>query len=355
MLENIKIEGYKSIKSLDLYLKPVNILIGANGVGKSNFVSFFKLINYIYEQRLQEFSLRSGVDNLLRYGRKHTDLIDGFLSFGDNAYKFSLAPSDNDSLFLTTEDSIYYPNKNNTSFWVNNVKESVIKTSDRRRDAYLRGHLNSYKIYHFHDTSIGAPLRTPSKLDDNRFLRENGGNLAAYLYYLQKKTPKNFHRIEKTINSIAPFFDKFNLEPDRLDESRIKLVWHENGKEDTYFDASHLSDGSLRFIALTTLLLQPELPNTIIIDEPELGLHPVAINKLSGLIKSAAQQGCQIIVSTQSVNLLNNFQAEDIITVDKEDEQSSFQRLNSDDLHKWLSDYTLGELWTKSVIKGQPL
>jgi predicted ATPase len=354
MLERIKITGYKSIRELELELKPINILIGANGVGKSNFISFFKLVNNIYEQRLQQFSLKSGVDNLLHYGRKKTPKIEGYLGFGNNAYSFRLEPNDHGGLFIGEEESIYYPASNNVSFWQNNIAESHIKNSDRTRDRYLRPLLESYKIYHFHDTSITAPLRTPSNINDNRLLKEDGDNLAAYLYLLSQKSPKSFRRIEKTIQSIAPFFERFNLEPDRLDESRIKLVWSDNQNSDAYFDATHLSDGSIRFIALTTLLLQPELPSTIIIDEPELGLHPVAINKLAGLIKSAAEKGCQIIVSTQSVNLLNNFSSNDIITVDKDGNQSRFSRLNGDRLKDWLDDYSLGELWTKNVINGQP-
>lgn len=355
MLENIKIEGYKSIKKLDLELRPINILIGANGVGKSNFISFFKLVNNIYEQRLKQYSLKSGADNVLYFGRKQTNKVNGYLDFGNNAYSFTLEPNDDGGLFISEENSIYHPAKNNTSFWSQNIQESAIKYSSSIRDRYLREHLETYKIYHFHDTSISAPLRTPAKIDDNRLLKEDGDNLAAYLYLLQQKFPKNFKRIEKTIQSIAPFFERFNLEPDRLDESRIKLVWSEKNHSDTYFDATHLSDGSIRFIALTTLLLQPNLPKVIIIDEPELGLHPVAINKLSGLIKSASQKDCQIIVSTQSVNLLNNFEADTIITVDKEGDQSSFSRLEPNTLKEWLTDYSLGELWTKSIINGQPL
>lgn len=355
MLNYITIEGYKSIRKLKLKLNPINILIGSNGVGKSNFISFFKLVNNIYEQRLQQYSLKSGADNLLHYGRKQTHEIKGYLDFGNNAYRFELQPNDSGGLFIAKENSIYHQALNNPAFWNTNIQESQIKKSSIKRDFYLRKHLESYKIYHFHDTSSAAPLRTPAKTSDNRLLKEDGDNLAAYLYLLQEKFSKSFKRIEKTIQSIAPFFERFNLEPDRLDESRIKLEWNEVEHPDTYFDASHLSDGSLRFIALTTLLLQPNLPKVIIIDEPELGLHPVAINKLAGLIKSASQKDCQIIVSTQSVNLLNNFEPEDIITVDKADHQSSFSRLDSSNLKKWLEDYSLGELWTKSVIKGQPL
>jgi predicted ATPase len=354
MLDRIKIQGFKSIRDLDLELKDINLIVGANGAGKSNLISFFKLVNNIYEQRLQEFSLRSGVDNLLHFGRRVTDEINGHLKFGANAYSFQLLPNDNGGLFIGEEKSIYLPAINNTSFYSSNRQESGIIDSETTRDRFLRHHLESYKIYHFHDTSGSAPLRTPAQIDDNRVLKEDGDNLAAYLYLLNQKWPKSFKRIENTFQSIAPFFEKFNLEPNRLDSTRINLVWNEKNHPEAYFDERHLSDGSLRFIALTTLLLQPELPSIIIIDEPELGLHPVAISKLAGLMKSAAQKGCQIIVSTQSVGLLNNFQPEHIVTADKKNGQSSFARLVTKDLGHWLEDYTIGELWTKSVINGQP-
>lgn len=355
MLQKIKIEGFKSIKKLDLKLSPINILIGSNGVGKSNFISFFKLVNNIYEQRLQQYSMKSGVDNLLHYGRKNTSEIIGYLDFGSNGYSFILSPTENDTLFITEEKSYYYPAQNNKFFYDKNLKESVIKGSSTTRNKYLSEHLESYKIYHFHDTSSSAPLRSSANVNDNRFLKEDGGNLPAYLFYLQEKHPKNFKRIEKIIQAVVPFFEKFNLSPAFLDEEKILLEWTEREHPNTYFNATHLSDGSLRFIALVTLLMQPQLPKVIIIDEPELGLHPTAINKLSGLIKSAAAKECQIIVSTQSVTLLNNFETEDIVTVDKEDNQSVFRRLDKELLSNWINDYSIGELWTKSVIKGQPL
>lgn len=356
MLQNIKIEGFKSIKTLDLKLSPINLLIGSNGVGKSNFISFFKLVNNIYEQRLQQYSLKSGVDNLLHYGRKNTTEIKGYLNFGNNAYQFNLLPSDEGSLFIGREDSLLnYQTQYSKTFYEENIKESLIKGSSTQRNKYLSEHLESYKIYHFHDTSSSAPLRSKANTNDNRSLKEDGGNLPAYLYYLQEKHPLNFKRIEKIIQSVVPFFDRFNLSPAFLDEEKILLEWTEKEHPETYFNANHLSDGSLRFIALVTLLMQPKLPKVIIIDEPELGLHPTAINKLSGLIKSAAAKDCQVIVSTQSVTLLNNFEAENIITVDKEDNQSVFRRLDKEVLSNWIEDYSIGELWTKSIIKGQPL
>jgi predicted ATPase len=356
MLQKIQIKGYKSIKELELELRPINILIGANGVGKSNFISFFKLVNNIYEQRLENFSLKAGVENLLHYGSKETEEVFGRLTFRrheyTNEYSFILQPTENKSnLFIQDEDSIFegdptYPG-------INNVKESVIKDSPYKRNVHLRKYLESYKIYHFHDTSSSAPLRLPCSLDDNHNLKEDGANLPAFLYYLQEKHPISFKRIQQIIASTVPFFEKFNLSPDRLDETRIKLEWIEKNHPDSYFNASHLSDGSLRFIALTILLMQPNLPKIIIIDEPELGLHPTAINKLSGMIKSVSQQDCQVIISTQSINLVDNFEPEDIVTVDRFEDQSVFHRLEKENLQTWLEDYSLGDLWQKNIIKGQ--
>jgi len=351
MLQKIQIRGYKSIKELELELKPINILIGANGVGKSNFISFFKLVNNIYEQRLENYSLKAGVENLLHYGSKETKDIVGRLDFGLNfQYSFTLQPTENkEKLFVFAEDSLGY----SAQYLKNSSQESNFIDQDNSFSVNLKKHLKSYKIYHFHDTSSSAPLRLPCSLDDNRRLKEDGANLPAFLYYLQQKHPISFRRIEQVVASTVPFFEKFNLLPDRLDETRIKLEWIEKNHPDSYFNASHLSDGSLRFIALTTLLMQPNLPKIIIIDEPELGLHPFAINKLSGMIKSVSQQDCQVIISTQSINLVDNFDPVDIITVDRFENQSVFHRLEKESLKSWLEDYSLGDLWQKNIIKGQ--
>lgn len=349
MLDRIIIDGYKSIEKMDLGLQPINILIGSNGVGKSNFISFFRLVNNIYEQRLGNYTMRHSAESLLHYGVKKTKEIKGYLQFLDNAYGFTLQPRSNDSMFIA-EESSYYQNR---PYTVKNIDESQIKNSSTYRDKWLRAYLESYKIYHFHDTSEGASLRTEAKLNDIHILRTDGSNLPAFLYMLLQQHPKTLKRIEMAIQSVMPYFERFDLHP-LPSGDKINLVWNDINAPDKYFSGNDLSDGSIRFIALATLLMQPVLPKVIIIDEPELGLHPVAITKLSGLIKSAAARGCQIIISTQSVNLISNFEAEDVITVDRQNGQSVFNRLDSKELEKWLNDYSLGDLWTKSIINGQP-
>lgn len=353
MLQTIKIEGFKSIKTLDLKLNPINLLIGSNGVGKSNFISFFKLVNNIYEQRLQQYSLKSGVDNLLHYGRKNTTEIKGYLDFGKNAYSFTLLPSDDGKLFISREDSILPGSTQyRDTFYEENIKESLIKGPSTIRNRYLCEHLESYKIYHFHDTSISSPLRSIANISDNRLLRPEGDNLPAFLYYLQERHPKHFKMIEMVIQSVFPFFERFDLAPFFLDENKIELEWYEKEHPDHPFYAMHFSDGTLRFIALTTLFLQPNLPKTIILDEPELGLHPFAISKLAGMIKKASVHS-QIIIATQSVNLVNEFSADDIIVANRENNQTVFKRQSEESLKNWLEEYSIGELWEKNVIGGR--
>ncbi|MDQ3181545.1 MAG: AAA family ATPase [Acidobacteriota bacterium] len=362
MIERIIIENFKSIRKLDLELKPINILIGANGAGKSNFVSFFKLASSTYKNQTENY-IEPNIDKLLYFGRKKSKYIDGLIDFENEfAIYFSILPEENSNKGFVKKLALL-ANKfgnNNAKYaeWEsmqlanggNFVLEMIFENN---RYEVLRNYMFSFEIYHFHDTGKDSPMKRINELSDNRFMRENGENLAAFLYYLQEKHPKEFQNIENQIRSVAPFFDRFDLAPYRLNEKQIELVWLEKGS-DAYFDAYYLSDGTLRFMALTTLLLQPDLPKTVIIDEPELGLHPFAINKLAAMMKQAAAKGSQVIVSTQSVNLVDNFEPEDVIAVDREDNQSVFRRLNSEDLKDWLEDYTLGDLWNKNVFGARP-
>lgn len=361
MIKKIVIEGYKSIKEQSVELFPINILIGGNGIGKSNFISIFTLVRHLYEQNLQNYILsKGGADSLLYMGKKETEHISFDLFFADrdkdahNRFIVNLKEAQ-DTLFIERIDTAF----KSGSTWHKQLhetdrKESSFKDDHTGQAFYVNSLLREFEVYHFHDTGDRSPMKGKCNIDDNMTLKNNGSNIAAFLYYLKEKYPKHFIRIEKTVASVSPFFERFNLMPNRLNEHMIQLEWKQKGVIDSYFNAYQLSDGTLRFICLATLLLQPQLPKTIIIDEPELGLHPVAINKLSALIKKASNEA-QIIVSTQSVNLVDNFEPEDIIVVDRKDNATIFNRLDSQELTNWLEDYSLGEIWEKNVIGGQPL
>lgn len=359
MISRIEIKGYKSIRTLGIDLQPINILLGANGVGKSNFISVFSLIRNIHLQNLQNFvQKKGGADSLLHFGKRHTSQIDIVIYFktrSENENKFIIQlQTGHDNLFVRSTKTAFKWNGNwKEQEYESNVIESGFQSIRRGQAFWVNDLLSGFDVYHFHDTSDNSSIKTMSDIDDNHQLRRDGANLAAFLYFLQEKHPKHFKRIELTIKSIAPFFDRFVLEPSRLNNKKIQLEWREKGFPETYFNAFHLSDGTLRFICLAVLLMQPNPPTTIIIDEPELGLHPVAINKLAALIRKAAEKA-QVIISTQSTNLIDNFSPEDIIVADREENGSVFRRLKTDDLKEWLEEYTLGDLWGQNKLGAQP-
>lgn len=363
MIERIEIHNYKSIKDATIDLKRINILIGSNGAGKSNFISFFEMTRNMLEQRLGSYMLEhGGIDSMLYHGRKESDSISALIDFANtNAFAFKLKPTAGSRAYIEyTRD--YFNNRRmsgksyddewHLQIWDTNVEESSILTRPEWRAGYIRDFLRSFTVYHFHDTSLSSPMRRPSRVGDNEFLRHDGSNLAAYIYMLKNTDEKAYNLIEGTIRSIAPYFKGFKLSPDKNMDGYITLQWEEY-ESDMYLDSTNFSDGTLRFIALATLLLQPNPPQTIIIDEPELGLHPAAINKLGSLVKRASHKA-QLIIATQSVSVVDCFTPNDIIVVNRRDGHSSFDRLDSSMYAGWLSEYSLGEVWEKSIIGGQP-
>ncbi len=354
-IHSIKIQNFKSIRdSGDVKLTPLNILIGANGSGKSNFINFFKFVNRIYDRTQKVYVNQHGkADNFLYFGRKKSDFLYGKITFDNsyrNEYEFKMIPTTKNDLIFEGE----YSNYSYIKSWLiaSGNDESELKNYEGYEAPYLRGQLNRLKIFHFHDTSFNAKVKQPCAVNDNAYLHEDGGNLAAFLYVLQEKHSKIFRKIEGVLKFIAPFFDRFFLKPDELNGQFIELRWLEKGSEQL-FDAHNLSDGTLRMICLLTLLLQPNPPSTIIIDEPELGLHPSAIQHLCGLIK-ATSLNSQLIISTQSINLISEFEPSDILVVERKDNQSTFTRLDSEKLEVWLDEYNVGDLWEKNVIGGNP-
>jgi predicted ATPase len=361
MIDYIEIQGFKSIKIMQLELKPINVFIGSNGAGKSNFISFFKMLHAIFNMQLQRYVMEEKTDNILYFGRKMTESMFGKLIFtedgqNNNAYWFKLAQTKEGGLYIATEASGFNISKNDNREGYNcfsNNDESIIPESNSFRNNFLKRYLSNIQTYHFHDTSATSMLRRECDINDNDSLKTDGRNLPAFLYYLQEEHPKVFKRLVKTINQIAPYIDRFILQPKKLNKNEIELRWVEKGDLDSNFSAYQFSDGTLRFIALATVLMQPEPPAVIVIDEPELGLHPQAIQKLAGLIKLASNK-TQLIISTQSVNLVDSFKPNDIVTVDRSiiENQSIFKRLDEYKLKGWLEEHTLGELWERNIINS---
>ena len=366
-LDWITIEGFRSIRSIErLDLLPINILIGANGSGKSNFLEAFSFLRSILHGELRNYIKRAGgAERILHFGSRSTPKLSIQISFDQeiNQYKIDLEPDKIGSLF-PVEEATYFWNKGKYNRPYDNPilgdrKEAGISNPeirDRREiNQYVSKYLDTWRIFQFHDTSSVSPMRRESNVNDNRFLRADGSNLASFLYLLRHKHKKSYKLIRKTVRLVAPFFDDFVLRPSALNKGTIRLEWQHRGSHDEYFDVSSLSDGSLRFIALTTLLLQPRKlkPHIILMDEPELGLHPYAITILASLVRQAATES-QVILATQSPLILDSFDPQDVIVANRVQGSTVLERLEAEKLRDWLEDYSLGQLWEKNEFGGQP-
>jgi predicted ATPase len=364
-IRKLTIEGFKSIRRLeDFKVHPLNILIGANGVGKSNFVGFFRLLREIIDQRLQlAVATEGGADACLHLGPKVTPRLDVKLEFGRNGYEFTLAPTVDNRLVFVDEKTVFRGGSGISRKSLGSG-HSEAKLKDHKDEPgkwgalsgpadYVFSAVSSWVVYHFHDTSATAAVRRQGAINDNEFLRPSGENLAAFLYRLRQAHPTHYEKIRDIVRLGSPFFDDFKLRsvPDKPE--LIQLEWLQ--KESDYpFRPSQLSDGTLRFICLATALLQPKPPAILLFDEPELGLHPYALTLVAALFRSAVQSDAQVIVSTQSAPLLSEFAPEDVIIVEREHGESRFRRLDSADLSEWLAEYSLGDLWQKNVLGGRP-
>lgn len=356
-IDKLTIKGFKSLKDVDLELGKLNVLIGPNGAGKSNFVSYFRMLHELVEGRLRRWTVKQvGADRVLTNGSKRTPELFSQLTFGQNRYDFTLTPVADSFVFADERTACgdEYTEGFSIGKW---HEESLLKTqlrpSSPRRSDWIYAAISNWKIYHFHDTSETAPVKLTCGLHDNLYLRHDARNLAAYLYMLRRDDEGVYNQIIRILQLALPFLHDFEMQPVRVrpDEYTIQLRW--KGKDsDEPFLASQLSDGSLRFICLVTALMQPDPPATIIIDEPEIGLHPYAITLLGALLHSASER-MQIIVATQSVALVNQFSINDLIVVELKDGSSVFQRHKESEYEIWLEDYSVGELWEKNVLGGR--
>ncbi len=397
-LTYITLKGFKSIKELNIGLRPINVLIGPNGAGKSNFFSFFRMLDELIEGHLQLFVARSGGANaMLHYGTKVTNCINAELYFdhpqGNHAgYKIQLMPTEDDRLVFGIDTVAYEtpPKYLHKGGLESGTKKALLpeEVESPHEEALGSGHLEAlasgehdesmfdvikhdvpklgpWKVYHFHDTSSTARIRQTGDLHENDQLEPDAGNLPAFLYMLHERHPQSYKLICSAVRRVFPRFKDFALRPSPHNPDKIFLEWQEHDS-DCRYGPHQLSDGTLRFMCLATLLLQPNLPSILLIDEPELGLHPSALAILAGLVRSASSRA-QLILTTQSVSFLDEFEPEEIITVERRDStapsasdfryglgESVFRRHDGDSLREWLNAYSLGELWEMNVLGGRP-
>jgi predicted ATPase len=356
MLERITVEGFKSLKSIDLKLGRLSVLVGPNGAGKSNFIQVFELLGEIIRGELELSVGRSGgASTLLHSSRERADRIVIKTVFGSNGYDVALIPDDDDSLIFEHETPWFHIKAKHASPYTEGLGaghgESRLRISSKPVAAAVLHYMTSWVVHHFHDTSRSAPVKRKGDINDNDVLRFDASNLAAFLFRLREADRNHYDRILDAVRNVAPYFDDFQLRPDRLNSDRIQLEWRQRSST-SYFGPNALSDGTLRFICIATLLLQPEPPSLILLDEPELGLHPYAINLVAEMLEACSEQ---MIVATQSVTLLNRLGIGDLLIAEQTNGSTTLTRPDLERLDTWLDEYGVGELWEKNLIGGRPV
>lgn len=373
-ITKVSLTGFKSFKDkTDIALSNLNVIIGANGTGKSNLLSFFQLLGNALTRNLQGHILRYGGEHFLHNGRKKTERIKCAIEIATNnatdRYEIDLAFQAPGRLFISREYIEYRKSGKDKPFTCeiknNGYELGLLDFGEKLGNSNnaLRGTANAIKTmlqkiraFQFHDTTDTARIRGGILRADCQYLKNDGGNLAAVLNML-KTTPEYlpyYNRIVRYVQKILPYFADFAIDGFPEKQDTVYLFWKKQGS-DYILTPNQLSDGTIRFIALATLLLAPRKiqPDVIVIDEPELGLHPLAIRILANMIKQAADN-LQILVATQSPLFLDFFDANDVLVFEAPNEITTVKRLNQDELSAWAQEYTLSELWDKNLIGGQP-
>jgi predicted ATPase len=359
-IEKLQVRGFKTFADAAVDLKPCNVLIGGNGAGKSNLLSLLQLLRALGRRELEVYVEKAGgANDVLHRAVPPTQALELALDLltmpGSSRYRLLAERTYDDALLIRSEQvERFESNGQPRGSELHNqpVRESTLAEPARQPSEHKL--LTGLRVFHFAEAAVAAPASFECDLEDNQELREDGGNLAAFLYGLQQRQAVAYRRIVSTIQLALAGFGDFILQPSVLKPERIRLRWRMKGTQGS-FRANQLSDGTLRFILLTTLLHQPAemLPKIIALDEPELGLHPAALNLAVSLIRVASHH-CQIIAATQSAPLVDCFEPEEVIVVHRQEGASTLERLSSEALNEWLTEYSLGELWEKNVVGGGP-
>ncbi len=360
-LKRLEIRGWKSFRNVDLQLGRLNVFIGRSGSGKTNLVALFKMFNELIGERLQGYvATHGGSEALLFYGSRETPMLESRFFFetetGESRYCVRLVHAAIDSLLFTEErlefHRLGFDHPQSDVLGAGHRETKLNREANRGNDTarVIRGLVGSCRVFNFEDTSSTARIRNRCYAQNDRFLMPDAGNLPAMLARYKHQSPESYEKIVETVRQFLPGFDNFLLDPKPGQENYIRLNWKEQGN-DHVFNAQQLPDGTLRAIAITTLLLQPQenLPTVIVLDEPEAGLDPLAISVIAPLVEQTADR-CQVIVATQSSAFLDYFESDDITVLEREDRETKMRRLSSEDLEAWLDEYDMSEQWEERPV-----
>ena len=371
-IERLRIRGFRSLADVELCpVAGANVLIGANGSGKSNFVHFFNMLSWMLKsRRLAEFvSREGGADDQLHGGSDTTPRLDAEITIrtdtGRNDYRFSLMYAHPDRLLFSDEAFRYSRDDFHSEAVWNHLGsghgEALIVRAGQGNPPGLAASrwtartvthlLRNCAAYQFHNTGSTSNFKKTWDAGDHAYMRADGGNLAAILHLLENEDLDRYELICRHIRRVLPGFDCFQIEEQY---GKVALRWRSRLLNKTY--GAHLtSDGSLRFFALATLLNLPGemLPGVLVLDEPELGLHPKAIALIGDMIGVMAESR-QIILATQSPLLVDAFELDQVFVLEMRDGRTELTSPDSVQLQTWLNEFSVGEMWQKNLLGGRP-
>lgn len=355
-IQRVVVENFKSIKRADITFEGLDVLIGLNGSGKSNLLSFFSMLGHVRTGNLQGFvqSRSGGASSLLHRGPDISQAMSWRLEFDRtpwrNVYAATLEYSADDSLIFKSE--FVEARRQDQAFPLqvpleSNSRESRMNDADAVTQPNIRAvwtSMRDVRYYQFHNTSYTSRIRQRREAESSFQLWDDAGNLATFLYRLRQDYSDCYKTIIASCREALPWFDSFVWPEIAAGTQSLRLTMKERSGEN--FAAHQISDGTLRFFALVTLLCQPVdlSPAFICIDEPELGLFPAAISKIADLMLFRRNAGVQILLATQSRELLRFLNVSPVVAERESPDspETRFRRLSPVDLDLWYDEYTQG-------------
>ena len=366
-LKSLAVSNFRSLADARLPLHDLNVIVGPNGSGKTALLEVLHMVHCASQRELSKFlDERGGFQAVLHRtnGRVHDALMQIRIEFDAQSEQKSLDP---DTFVMTLADQ--------TVGYV--VREALLEklTPKGNREGALRLHggpdtatelayfavggdasppimkfLAGIRLYGALDVGPRSIVRLPQTLTPAQAPGPNGEHLYSALYNLRISAPEIFERLTVLLQQSFPGFKRLELPV--VGAGQVTLAWYERDSN-TPFYANQLSEGTLRYLWLVTILLTPQRPPLLLLDEPELSLHPALLRLLAALLQDAALT-TQIVVATQSSDLIGWLMPEEVLIADKEDGKTLFTWAADLDLKAWLDEYTLRDLWLMGNLGGRP-
>ncbi len=392
MFDFVRIQGFRSLREVDLALSPLSVLIGPNGSGKSNFMDLLSLMGEAsYGHLADGIASRGGFDNVSFKGDPGDIYVEfrfppeGVFQEERAPVKFRIhlrrvgslpkvwfeqvekAPDEHhrNPLQLMRRDKDGCEFRSIKTRMTEELEEKALESESelaifqvKDQDKYpapykLLRMLQEWTFYRDIEVGPAAPIRQPSILRPTVRLASDGSNLASVLYSIQQQHPATWKEIEEILETVYPDFHSITFPPEGGDGKVVLRWWERPYERKTGFSANLLSDGTLKLLCLIAILKSPDPPPLICMDEPEVGLHPDWVKLVAELLQSASSR-TQVIVASHSPQLVSKLDPNEIVVVEKEQGETCVQRLSEEELEKWMQQYQIGDLWLAGHFGGRP-